>query len=51
MIFCALAMMSFGNMMLLIPPVRTPWAMTSNCIVRFSPSRPPSPVSVKPKPS
>ena len=40
-----------GNMIPLIAPVRTPCISASSRIVRFSPSRPPTPISVKPKPS
>ena len=46
----ALAMTSCGNMTTLIAPVRTPSTSAGRFIVRLSPSRPPTPSSVKPKP-
>ena len=51
MIFGALAITSFGNMIESSAPVRTPSAMASSRIERLRPSRPPRPSSVKPKPS
>ena len=40
-----------GNITLSIDPVRTPSAICSSFIVRLSPSSPPTPMSVNPKPS
>ena len=47
-IFGAFAMTSVGNRMLLTAPVRTPSASGSSSTPRLSPSRPPTPISVKP---
>ncbi len=44
-------MTSLGNMIELIAPVRTPSISGCSRIVRLSPSSPPTPISVKPKPS
>ena len=51
MIRGAFATTSVGNMIPLIAPVRTPSMSGSRRIVRLRPSSPPTPMSMKPKPS